>query len=136
MNPEHDQSLRVFFDAYEKAIQPESRVDLGDFYNVSFLFAGDSGAQPVKLDDFKRVVPKMSADARARGLTSTRLKELTTTILDSKYSLVKIIWDITVEVEGLEPRHLETDSSYLVMQIPGSFRIVCQIDHKDLSKLM
>ena len=136
MNPETLPSLKVFFDAYEKAIQPDSGANLGDYYSDSFLFAGDSGAQTVQLEVFKKVVPKMSADARARGLVSTRLKDLSSQDLDALYSLVRVVWEIEVQVDGSEPRRLDTHSSYLTMRIQGTLRIVCQIDHNDLSKLM
>ena len=136
MNPQPVPGPKDFFHAYEKAIQPDSGANLGDYYAESFLFAGESGAQTVPLEVFKKIVPKMAADARARGVVATRLKGVSSQDLDARYSLVKVVWEIEVLADGAETRHLDTQSSYLTMRVPGSFRIIGQIDHKDLSKLM
>jgi hypothetical protein len=135
MNTDSEGRLSAFFEAYEKAIQPDSNADLCGFYHQSFLFAGPKGAQPVKLEDFARFVPKMSADARARGLASTTLKSHEIVPLDNLYSLARVIWDITFRQGGKPDHHIDTRATYILMRVESSFRIVAQIDHQDLSRI-
>ncbi len=131
-----DSSPSAFLEAYQKAIQSDSKADFGDFYHHSFLFAGTKGAQPVKLEDFVKLVPKMSADARARGLASTTLKSHEITPLDDLYSLARLKWDITLRQDGKPDRHIDTRATYILMRVESSFRIVAQIDHQDLSQIV
>jgi hypothetical protein len=136
MIPDIATSLREFFESYEKAIQPDSGANLRDFYHDPFLFAGESGARAVQLDDFIKIVPAMSADAKSRGLISTKLRVLDAEPLDSKYSLAKVVWDVVVESQGKAPRHIETKATYLMMRTANTLRIVGQVDHQNLALMM
>jgi len=136
MKPLAKSPITAFFLAHEEAIQPDSNADLGAYYDQSFLFGGPHGAQPVKLEDFIRVVPKMSAEARSKGLISTRLKSLETIPLDGKYTIARVVWDITVAPPGAPVRHLDTSATYTLMATGAGHRIISQIDHQDLSGMI
>jgi len=135
MNHNQEGRIHTFFHAYEKAIQPDSGADLGEYYHQSFLFAGTEGAQPVKIDDFIRVVPKMSADAKARGVSSTTLESVEVSPLDGRYTLAKVTWDITFREEGEPDLHIDAKATYVLMTVEDGYRIVAQIDHQDLSQV-
>ncbi|MDQ6760463.1 MAG: hypothetical protein M3Z32_11460 [Acidobacteriota bacterium] len=54
--------------------------------------------------------------------------------LDTRYTLVKVVWKMRFERNASEPIYSENAASYVLSESNGSFQIVFQIDHQDLTK--
>lgn len=123
-----------FFRSYEAA---NARFDVKQItasYADVFMFRGPEGVQSVKKEDFLRVLPRRKEFFKALGLTSSNIESLEASRLDSKYTLVKTIWNMRFDRSGGEPIYSQNSSSYILVRTGDGFQIVFQIDHQDLSK--
>jgi hypothetical protein len=126
--------VRRFFNDYAKAIDPMDLAFLGSAYGESFLFAGPSGTQTVKRDDFLKVLPKRQAFFATVGLTSTIVESLEETRLDDNYVMVKARWRMRFEKGGERPVLDESSATYVLRREQHSMHIVFQLDHQDLAQ--
>ena len=133
INPLSD-SVRAFFDAYEKATNGFNIEIISTLYAETFLFGTSQGAQAVKKDDFLKVLPKRSGFFSAIGLKSTELVSLEETKLDDDYMMVRARWRMRYEKAGKEPIADESAATYVLFTRGHSLQIVMQIDHQDLMK--
>ena len=98
------------------------------------MFGGPAGVQPVKKDDFVKVLPRRKEFFRSAGLVSSTIQNLEVSNLDSKYALVKALWEMRFERGTGEQVSSENSTTYVVSNSDGRFEIVFQIDHQDLTK--
>jgi ketosteroid isomerase-like protein len=126
--------VRNFFEDFEKASNALDLELLGSQYSDSFLFASPQGAQPVKKDDFLKVLPKRKEFFRTIGLISSRITALEETRLDENYVMVKAHWNMQFEKNPEQSITDETIATYVLFQHESILKIVFQLDHQDLTK--
>ncbi|PYV69008.1 MAG: hypothetical protein DMG97_22230 [Acidobacteria bacterium] len=126
--------IREFFDDYKKANADFDVQKIAACYAEVFMFGGPAGVQPVKKDDFVKVLPRRKEFFRSAGLVSSTIQNLEVSNLDSKYALVKALWEMRFERGTGEQVSSENSTTYVVSNSDGRFEIVFQIDHQDLTK--
>jgi len=126
--------IQDFFDAYAKATGSLDLAFLESAYGDTFMFASPGGVQAVKRDDFLKAVPKRGAFFRAAGLMASEVSRLEEMRLDEKHTLVQTYWSLRFEKDPGRPIVEETAATYVLRRQQGSWQIVFQLDHQDLTK--
>ena len=126
--------VRDFFSIYETANARFDVEQIAASYADVFMFGGPDGIQSVKKEDFLKVLPRRKEFFKSVGLTSSKIKSLEASPLDSKYTLVKAIWNMRFDRGGGEPILSENSASYILAKMNDRIQIVFQIDHQDLRK--
>lgn len=126
--------LKSFFTGYETANATFDVEQIAACYADVFLFGGPAGVQSVKKEDFVKVLPRRKEFFRSRGLVSSKIDSIEASTLDSKYTLVKVIWNMRFDRSGSEPVFSQNAASYIVSRTDDRFQIILQIDHQDLGK--
>lgn len=103
-------------------------------YANLFMFGGPEGVQCVKKEDFLKVLPRRKDFFRSQGLVSSKIDSLEVSVLDSKYTLVRVIWNMAFDRGASEPIHRQNAASYILSRTHDRLEIVFQIDHQDLAK--
>lgn len=127
-------NVRIFFEGFEKASNILDLELLGLQYSDSFMFASPQGAQPVKKDDFLKVLPKRKGFFKTIGLISSKITALEETQLDENYIMVKAHWNMYFEKNSGESITDEISTTYVLFQQEKILKIVFQLDHQDLTK--
>lgn len=131
----HENSeVQCFFTDYETANAKFDVERIAACYADVFMFGGPQGVQSVKKEDFLKILPRRKEFFRSLGLLSSNIVSLETSILDSKYTLVKVIWNMRLDRGASEPACSQNAASYVLSRTNDGFRIVFQIDHQDLAK--
>jgi len=126
--------VKSFFTRYEAANATFDVQRIAACYAEVFMFGGPEGVQCVKKEDFLKVLPRRKEFFRSRGLVSSKIDSLAASTLDSKYTLVRVVWKMRFDRSGSEPIYSQNAASYIVSRAHDSFQIVFQIDHQDLTK--
>jgi hypothetical protein len=126
--------VRKFFEDYESGIIGPDLELLASRYSDSFMFASPQGVQPIKKDDFLKVLPKRQGFFKTVGLTSSKIQALEETRLDDNYVMVKAYWNMRFEKDPEQPIVDETAATYILYQQESLLQIVFQLDHQDLMK--
>jgi hypothetical protein len=126
--------VEPFFSGYETANRAFDLEQIAACYADVFMFGGPEGAQCVKKEDFLKVLPRRKEFFRSLGLVSSNIHSLEATALDSKYTLVKVIWNMRFEGSASEPKYSKNAASYVLSRTDDRFQIIFQIDHQDLRK--
>ena len=126
--------VRSFFTGYEMANAIFDVEQIAACYADVFMFGGPEGVRCVKKEDFLKVLPRRKEFFRSRGLVSSNIDALDASTLDSKYTLVKAIWNMRFERGASEPISSQNAASYIISRTGERFQIVFQIDHQDLGK--
>ncbi|HSB75800.1 MAG TPA: hypothetical protein VLC12_09135, partial [Terriglobales bacterium] len=84
--------VREFFDVYERALAGGDAATISALYADAFMFGDPRGVQPVKKEDFLRVLPRRAEFFRAAGLLSSNLESVEASPLDARYVMVKTVW--------------------------------------------
>lgn len=126
--------VRSFFTRYEAANTIFDVEQIAACYSEIFMFGGPTGVQCVKKEDFLKVLPRRKEFFRSRGLVSSNIDSLADSTLDSKYTLVKVIWNMRFDRSASEPIYTQNAASYILSRANDGFQIVFQIDHQDLTK--
>src|SRR5438132_8163135 len=103
--------IREFFDDYKKANADFDVQKIAACYADVFMFGGPAGVQPVKKDDFVKVLPRRKEFFKSAGLVSSTVTSLEISNLDSRYSLTKAVWTMRIERSGIEPITSENSST-------------------------
>ena len=126
--------VKAFFSRYEAANALFDVEQIAACYAASFMFGGPEGVQCVKKEDFLKVLPRRKEFFRSRGLVSSNIDSLAVSTLDSRYTLVKVVWNMRFDRPAGDPVSSQNAASYILSGASGSFQIVFQIDHQDLTK--
>jgi hypothetical protein len=126
--------VKSFFSRYEAANAIFDVEQIAACYADVFMFGGPAGVQCVKKEDFLKVLPRRKEFFRSRGLVSSKIDSLAVSTLDSKYTLVKVVWNMRFDRSASEPVYSQNAASYVLSSANDSFQIVFQIDHQDLTK--
>jgi hypothetical protein len=128
--------VNSFFTRYEAANAIFDVDQIAACYAEVFMFGGPEGVQCVKKEDFLKVLPRRKEFFRSRGLVSSNIDSLAASTLDSKYTLVKVVWNMRFDRSASEPIYSQNAASYILFAVNESFQIVFQIDHQNLTKRM
>ena len=129
-----NEEVKSFFARYEAANAIFDVEQIGACYADVFMFGGPEGVQCVKKEDFLRFLPRRKEFFRSRGLVSSNIDSLAASTLDSKYTLVKVTWNMRFDRGASEPIYSQNAASYILSGANDRFQIVFQIDHQDLGK--
>jgi len=67
---------------------------------------------------------------------SSRVDSVQASTLDSKYVLVKTVWNTSFRGTNANEVALKISATYVLSNIGESFEIVLQLDHQDLMKIV
>lgn len=126
--------VKSFFTGYETANAMFDAAQIAACYANLFMFGGPEGVQCVKKEDFLKVLPRRKDFFRSQGLVSSKIDSLEVSVLDSKYTLVRVIWNMAFDRGASEPIHSQNAASYILSRTHDRLEIVFQIDHQDLAK--
>ena len=126
--------VKSFFTGYETANAIFDVEQIAACYADVFMFGGPEGVQCVKKADFLKILPRRKEFFRSQGLVSSSIDSLEASALDSKYTLVKVIWNMRFDRGASEPVYSQNAASYILSRTDGRSQIVFQIDHQDLGR--
>ena len=126
-------TVEDFFRRYEQANHDFDVLLIATLYADTFMFGNPQGVQAIKKDDFVKVLPRRKDFMKAAGLLSSRVDSVETSALDSKYILVKTVWNLSFRATGGDVTR-KTSATYVLSASGDSFEIVFQLDHQDLMK--
>jgi hypothetical protein len=96
------------------------------------MFANPQRIQPIRKEDFVKVLPRREELFRSLGLTSSTVESLEAKNLDAKYVLAKVNWKMRFERETEQLTESQNSATYILSDSGDTFQIVFQIDHQDL----
>jgi hypothetical protein len=125
-----------FFRLYERANRDFDVQLIAKLYADTFMFGNPQGIQAVKKEDFVKVLPRRKKFMRTAGLVSSHVDSVQASTLDSKYVLVKTLWNMSFRATNADEVTRKTSATYVLSRIGESFEIVLQLDHQDLVKIV
>ena len=84
-----------FFRVYEQANTVFNVQSIATLYADTFMFGTPQGVQAIKKEDFVKVLPRRKEFMKTAGLLASRLDSVRASPLDSKYVLVKTVWNMS-----------------------------------------
>jgi hypothetical protein len=102
------------------------------------MFGNPKGVQVVKKEDFVKVLPRRKDFMKTAGLLASRVDSVEACPLDSKYLLVKTVWNMRFRVNPTQGHEVvrKTAATYILSTMGDSFEIPFQLDHQDLMKIV
>ena len=125
-----------FFRLYEQANRDFDVPLIAKLYADTFMFCNPQGVHAVRKEDFVKVLPRRKEFMKAAGLLSSRVDSVHASSLDSKYLLVRTVWNMSFRANNGDEVDRETSASYVLSAVGESFEIVLQLDHQDLMKIV
>jgi hypothetical protein len=125
-----------FFRLYEQANRDFDVQLIAKLYADTFMFGNPQGVQAVKKEDFLKVLPRRKEFMKTAGLLSSHVDSVQASTLDSKYVLVKTVWNMSFRGTNTDEVTRKTSATYVLSNIGESFEIVLQLDHQDLMKIV
>lgn len=129
-------TVEEFFRRYEQANNDFDVQLIAKLYADTFMFGNPQGVQAVRKEDFVKVLPRRKDFVRAAGLLSSQVDSVAVSALDSKYIMVKTVWNMKFRSSNGDEVIRKTSATYVVSTLEESFEIVFQIDHQDLMKIV
>lgn len=129
-------TVEEFFRRFEQANQDFDVAVIGKLYADAFMFGNPQGVQAVKKEDFVRVLPRRKDFMKTAGLLSSSLDSVETSTLDSRYTLVKTVWNMRFRASSGDEVARKTLATYILSATKDSFEIIFQLDHQDLMKIV
>jgi hypothetical protein len=123
--------VRGFFDGYERSNADVHRI--AACYADVFMFGGPADVQPVKREDFVKVLPRRKEFFRSAGLVSSKIASLEVSKL-VQICLGEVVWRMRFGRNGADPIESDNSAMYILSAGDDRFEIVFQIDHQDLAK--
>ena len=124
-----------FFRLYEQANRDFDVQLIAKLYADTFMFGNPQGVQAVKKEDFVKVLPRRKEFMKTAGLLSSHIDSVQASPLDSKYVVVKTVWNMSFRRTNADEVTHKTSATYVLSNIGESFEIVLQLDHQDLMKI-
>jgi len=125
-----------FFRLYEHANRDFNVQLIAKLYADTFMFGNPQGVQAVRREDFVKVLPRRKEFMKTAGLLSSRVDSVQASTLDSKYVLVKTVWNMSFRGTNADEITRQTSATYVLSNIGESFEVVLQLDHQDLMKIV
>ena len=129
-------TVEEFFRSYEQANNDFDVQLIAKLYTETFMFGNPQGVQAVKKEDFIKVLPRRKDFMKTAGLVSSRVDSAEASTLDSKYILVKTVWNMLFRTNNGGAVARKTSATYILSSSGDSFEIVFQVDHQDLMKIV
>jgi hypothetical protein len=107
----------------------------------TFLFAGPSGAHPVRASDFAAALPKRKALFDKLGSQPTELTAVDEVPLDSRYVLARTTWRFSFTPDNAPEHQFDTESTFLIdTGLPGTpeseFKFLLYLPHHDIMQIL
>jgi len=128
--------VEEFFRRYEQANHDFDVPAIGELYADTFMFGNPQGVQAVKKEDFLKVLPRRKDFMKTAGLVSSRVDSVEASRLDSKYVLVKTVWNMRFQRNQGDEVVRKTSATYILSTTEDAFEIIFQLDHQDLMKIV
>jgi hypothetical protein len=125
-----------FFRLYEQANRDFDVQLIARLYADTFMFGNPQGVQAVKKEDFVKALPRRKEFMKTAGLLSSGVDSVQASTLDSKYVLVKIVWNMSFRGTYADEVTRKISATYVLSNIGESFEIVLQLDHQDLIEIV
>src|ERR1700730_11125568 len=129
-------TVEEFFCRYEQANNDFDVQLIAKLYADTFMFGNPQGVQAVKKEEFIKVLPRRKDFMKTAGLTSSRVDSAEASTLDSKYILVRTVWNMRFRTNNGDEVARKTSATYILSSSVDSFEIVFQLDHQDLMKIV
>ena len=130
-------TVEEFFCRYEQANHDFDVQSIAKLYGDAFMFGNPQGVQAVKKEDFVKLLPRRKDFMKTAGLLASRVDSVEACLLDSKYLLVKTVWNMQFRANpNKEEVVRKTSATYVLSTAGDSFEIVFQLDHQDLMKIV
>jgi len=129
-------TVEEFFRRYEQANNDFDVQLIAKLYADTFMFGNPQGVQAVKKEEFIKVLPRRKDFMKTAGLTSSRVDSAEASTLDSKYILVRTVWNMRFRTNNGDEVARKTSATYILSSSVDSFEIVFQLDHQDLMKIV
>ena len=127
-----DTRVREFFDGYERSNADVHRI--AACYADVFMFGGPADVQPVKREDFVKVLPRRKEFFRSAGLVSSKIASPRSVKARLQICLGEVVWRMRFGRNGADPIESDNSAMYILSAGDDRFEIVFQIDHQDLAK--
>jgi hypothetical protein len=135
MDPASD-IVRKLFEDYERGIGTPDLELISDIYEDSFVFAGPQGVQVVRNEDLFHALPRRQAYFQSVGLVTSKVRLLEEARLDDHYLMVKVHRYLQFEKGPGQSVVVDTSATYILHRRGDRPRIVFQLDHQDLMKIL
>jgi hypothetical protein len=129
-------TVEEFFRRYEQANTDFDVQLIAQLYADTFMFGSPQGVQAVKKEEFIKVLPRRKDFMKTAGLVSSRVDSAQASTLDSKYILVRTVWNMRFRTNNGDEVARKTSATYILSSSGDSFEIVFQLDHQDLMKIV
>ena len=129
-------TVAEFFRRYEQANNDFDVQLIAKLYADTFMFGNPQGVQAVKKEEFIKVLPRRKDFMKTAGLVSSRVDSAEASTLDSKYILVRTVWNMGFRTNNGDEVARKTSATYILSSSGDSFEIVFQLDHQDLMKIV
>jgi ketosteroid isomerase-like protein len=129
-------TVEEFFRRYEQANNDFDVQLIAKLYADTFMFGNPQGVQAVKKEEFIKVLPRRKDFMKTAGLVSSRVDSAEASTLDSKYILVRTVWNMRFRTNNGDEVARKTSATYILSSSGDSFEIVFQLDHQDLMKIV
>lgn len=124
-----------FFRLYEQANNDFDVQLIAKLYADTFMFVSPQGIQAVRKEDFVKVLPRRKEFMKTAGLLSSRVDSVQASTLDSKYVLVRTVWNMTFRANNQDEMTSKISATYILSTVGDSYEIVLQLDHQELMKI-
>jgi uncharacterized protein DUF4440 len=129
-------TVAEFFRRYEQANNDFDVQLIAKLYADTFMFGNPQGVQAVKKEEFIKVLPRRKDFMKTAGLVSSRVDSAEASTLDSKYILVRTVWNMGFRTNNGDEVARKTSATYILSSSGDSFEIVFQLDHQDWMKIV
>ena len=134
-------SVSRFLALYARETAEDNLPAVVSHFAETFLYAGPTGAQPVRAADFAAVLPKLKALFDQLGSQPTELTAIHETPLDSRYVLARTTWRFSFVHPTDPPQQFDTDSNFLIdTGLPGTpesnFKFLLYLPHHDIMQIL
>ena len=129
--------IRTFFEEFERASNTLEQDLLASQFSDPFMTADPHGGiQVVKKDDFLAGIAKRQAFFHSIGFQFVKIVPFEETQLDNHYVMVKARGSMRFEKIPGQPIDMSHDSTYILFIKDDSPKIVFNLTHEDLLKIM
>jgi hypothetical protein len=129
--------IRTFFEDFERVSNTFEQDLLASQFSDPFMAADPHGGiQVAKKDDFLAGIAKRQAFFHSIGFQFVKIVPLEETWLDTHYVMVKAHTSMRFEKTLAQPIDLDNDSTYILFIKDDSPKIVFNLTHEDLMKIM
>jgi hypothetical protein len=131
-----DESILRFVRDYAERIDSRDPEDLRRRCADTLLFGYGGKESVVELNRMIPVVAFMAEGYRALGYKGSEITRAEYLPLDKDYCLVKIYLDMRFVSSGREQTVSDVKASYVLKRAEGTWKIIVQLDHQDLSEIL